>query len=109
MDANPFYVAMAFLAAFSGSAIAGLAHLLSTERPMTWRNVWASLLYYGMFGLGIAAFYLKDGFSWSGIMTALIAGIVVGLTGLSVMDALAMLRAKFGSGTVKYNTDESAD
>ena len=97
MEVDPAHVALAFTVAFFGSALSGIANLLiSTRRDLTRRNVAAHLLYYGMFGVGIAAFNRRDGFSWSGIMLSLIAGIVVGLTGISVLDAISLLKERIG-------------
>ncbi len=95
-----------FVITFVVGSSSGMANLLLSGRRWTRRIVAGTLLYYGLTGMAITAYQLRNGYSQENIMLAFVGGIVIGLTGLSVLDAITWMQKKFGVTEVRRKGDD---
>ena len=89
MSNNTYEASKVILAAFGISSVGGLAALLRSKKPLTWRNVAAAFLYSGMMGLCI-------GLLWYNIPFLLGVSGLAGIGGTTVVDFIIQLFRKGG-------------
>lgn len=94
-----------FIAAFSVSALAGLASLLRSSDPITVRKVVSHILNSGSLGLGVALLwynkYIEDVFFLIGLC------IFAGLTGVKGVETALNWAQKIAANFLKINEEKS--
>lgn len=82
--------------AFTISSVAGLAALLRSKQPLTWRAVIAAALYSGCMGFIIAALWMKEyGLAGDPYFILGVAALA-GIGGVSVVDLVVIAIRKSG-------------
>lgn len=84
------------LAAFGISSVGGLAALLRSKRPLTWRTIAAAFLYSGMMGTTIALLWYNY-FDGKGNTTFLLGiSALAGIGGTTVADFIIQFMKRGG-------------
>ena len=75
-----------FVSCFSISSFAGLAALLRSGKPLTWRNITAAFLYSGIFGLVIGLLWYQYFGGQDNVYFLIGVSGLAGLGGMSLLD-----------------------
>lgn len=85
-----------FISAFGIASVGGLAALLRSNKPITWRTVLSATLYSGMFGLVIALLWYNYFDGQGNIYFLLGVSGLAGIGGTTVLDFLITTLKKGG-------------
>lgn len=89
---DPFHV---FLSCFSIASMAGIANLLRSDKPLSWRVCFSAAMYSGLAGLTIGLIWYNH-FRETNIYFLIGVSGLAGLGGISLLDVVLRVIAKGG-------------
>lgn len=96
MASDDYNVVKVIAAAFGVSSIGGLAALLRSNKKLSWRNVFAALLYSGMMGMIIGLLWYNYFDGKGNIAFLLGVSALAGIGGVTVTDFVIQCLSRGG-------------